>query len=957
MALYVSRAARLALGPVVSGQPKLSVADLAGAGRVAAGIREATGESGGRLPTAGEIYALGRLEEALQRLAEAHLRERGSELLSSAWSRVAARLGGGEGERLLRLFDADFGLNAGERAVLRELPVWIAIAENPAAASATGFFLAGPFRSDAALPPMLDAFEEGIASAAPQVAASSYPRDLLDLLRTPARIEPRSLDGQLRYVLETWAEPLDLEPEPLLRGLDLLAEEAKGLSLGPGPGPVEAPSFAELEDEVEQFSTVHSWMESLVLLAKNVYVWLHQLSVPCGRPIDRLDEIPDEVLDEIAGRGFTGLWLIGVWERSAASRRLKQLAGNPEAEASAYSLRGYRVAADLGGQGALDELRRRCGERGIRLAADMVPNHMGIDSDWVLDEPQRFLSTASPPFPAYTFSGPDLSPRPEIGIYVEDHYFDHSDAAVVFKRLDRRSGEERYLYHGNDGTHMPWNDTAQLDYLEPETREAVIETILEVARQFPVIRFDAAMTLARRHVQRLWYPAPGSGGAIPSRAERGLAPERFAELMPAEFWREVVDRVAAEAPDTLLLAEAFWLMEGYFVRTLGMHRVYNSAFMHMLRDRDNARYRRLLEDTLAFDPRILGCYANFLTNPDERTAVDQFGRGDRYFGACVLLATLPGLPMFGHGQVEGYGEKYGMEYRRSYVDEPVDEELLARHEREIFPLLRRRSHFAGVEHFELYDFLGEEGKVEPDVLAFSNGAGDERSLVVFNNSPATVRGAIGRSAARSDRSGVSLAAALGRGGEDGELWTFVDRISGAAFLRPAREAVRAGLRLELPGFGYGVFEDFRVVADDAEGRYVRLERRLEGRGVADLAGALADLDREPEDPMTGKPTTGKPATGKPATGKPTTGKSATAKSATGKSATAAAGVEETAAEEPEDEAVDLASEEPAAGARVVEEGGAAEPAGGESVVAEGHAGGRSAAEAAASAAQDKTASE
>ena len=54
--------------------------------------------------------------------------------------------------------------------------------------------------------------------------------------------------------------------------------------------------------------------------------------------------------------------------------------------------------------------------------------------------------------------------------------------------------------------------------------------------------------------------------------------------MPAEFWREVVDRVAAEVPDTLLLAEAFWLLEGYFVRTLGMHRVYNSAFMHMLRD-------------------------------------------------------------------------------------------------------------------------------------------------------------------------------------------------------------------------------------------------------------------------------------------------------------------------------------------------------------------------------------
>ena len=106
----------------------------------------------------------------------------------------------------------------------------------------------------------------------------------------------------------------------------------------------------------------------------------------------------------------------------------------------------------------------------------------------------------------------------------------------------------RFIYHGNDGTSFPWNDTAQLDYLNPAAREQVIRTILDVARRFPIIRFDAAMTLARRHVQRLWYPEPGAGGAIPSRAEHGMSAEAFARAMPEEFWREVVDRVAAEAP-------------------------------------------------------------------------------------------------------------------------------------------------------------------------------------------------------------------------------------------------------------------------------------------------------------------------------------------------------------------------------------------------------------------------
>ena len=313
---------------------------------------------------------------------------------------------------------------------------------------------------------------------------------------------------------------------------------------------------------------------------------------------------------------------------------------------------------DLGGWDALNNLRSRAWARGIRLSADMVPNHMGIDSTWVIEHPDWFLSIfvirriLRIPSTAKIYQM-ILACR----IYLEDHYYNHSDASVVFKRRDCQTGDTRYIYHGNDGTSFPWNDTAQLDYTKPAVREAVIQVILHVARNFPVIRFDAAMTLAKKHVQRLWFPEPGAGGAIPSRSQYGMTKSEFDEKVPEEFWREVVDRVAAEVPDTLLLAEAFWLMEGYFVRTLGMHRVYNSAFMHMLRDEDNAKYRLAIKNTLEFDPQILKRYVNFMNNPDEKTAVEQFGNGDKYFGICTVLSTLPGLPMFGHGQVEGFSRK------------------------------------------------------------------------------------------------------------------------------------------------------------------------------------------------------------------------------------------------------------------------------------------------------------
>ena len=198
----------------------------------------------------------------------------------------------------------------------------------------------------------------------------------------------------------------------------------------------------------------------------------------------------------------------------------------------------------------------------------------------------------------------------------------------------------------------------------------------------------------------------------------------FDARMPVEFWREVVDRVAAEVPDTLLLAEAFWMLEGYFVRTLGMHRVYNSAFMHMLRDEDGAGYRKVIKETLEFDPEILKRYVNFMSNPDEGTARRAVRQGRQVLRrrdghgddarACRCSAT---------ARSRGYGEKYGMEFRRATLDEQPDPWLVERHEREIFPLLHRRAWFAEAHDFLLYDFVTDGGGVDEHVFAYSNGTG------------------------------------------------------------------------------------------------------------------------------------------------------------------------------------------------------------------------------------------
>ncbi|NIV12433.1 MAG: alpha-amylase, partial [Aliifodinibius sp.] len=249
--------------------------------------------------------------------------------------------------------------------------------------------------------------------------------NLIRLLRSPSESSPDSLKDQLLYIKEKWGAYLkanlktmwelflsesfmelwgDLSTDyemRLLRTLDFITEEQK-MRFNPalGAAPTHALEFGGADAEPERFSPDVHWMPSLVLLAKSTLVWLDQLSKKYQRHIYRLDQIPDEELDTLARWGFSGLWLIGIWQRSHASKEIKRRCGNPEAESSAYSLFDYRVANELGGHSAYENLRDRCWQRGIRLASDMVPNHTGIDSKWIREHPDWFIQLPYSPFPS-----------------------------------------------------------------------------------------------------------------------------------------------------------------------------------------------------------------------------------------------------------------------------------------------------------------------------------------------------------------------------------------------------------------------------------------------------------------------------------------------------------------------------------------------------------------------------
>ena len=416
------------------------------------------------------------------------------------------------------------------------------------------------------------------------------------------------------------------------------------------------------------------------------------------------------------------------------------------------------------------------------------------------------------------------------------------------------SNRTEFIYHGNDGTTFAWNDTAQLDYSQHAVREHVIQVIVEVARRFPIIRFDAAMVLAKRHVQRLWFPLPGVGRINPvpcrKRHDAGrLRPHHAARVLA----RSRRPRPGRKFPGTLLLAEAFWLLESYFVRTLGMHRVYNSAFMVMLRDEENAKYRSYLKKTIEFDPDIMKRYVNFMSNPDEKTAIDQFGTGDKFFGVATMMATIPGLPMFAHGQVEGYTEKYGMEYKTGQVwtNGRTSELVRTSPGRDRSAAVKNRALFAESDTLRLLRLLDRARHgVDENVFAYSNRLGDQRALILYNNAYSSTRGTVHVSAASMNKwtgelwqRSLADALALPQGAEF--FLAYRDTATGLEYLKRANSVVQQGLTLDLRGYQYVVLLHWRDLRSTAEQPWDQLCNALNGAGVHNLDEALTQLRLRP----------------------------------------------------------------------------------------------------------------
>jgi hypothetical protein len=206
--------------------------------------------------------------------------------------------------------------------------------------------------------------------------------------------------------------------------------------------------------------------------------------------------------------------------------------------------------------------------------------------------------------------------------------------------------------------------------------------------------------------------------------------------------------------------------------------------------------------------------------------------------------------MFGHGQVEGFTEKYGMEYQRPRYDETPNQWLVDRHNREIAPLLHSRWLFAESDNFLLYDFWKEDGTVDENVYAYSNARGGQRALVLYHNRFGETRGTIHHSTGFIDKSNGGLRQRPLQDGlhlpaDHDVILAFRDVSNGLEYLRRASDVQQRGFTFRLQAYKYHVFLHWRELRASREYPWDRLHDSLRGEGVPNLDEALEHLRLEP----------------------------------------------------------------------------------------------------------------
>jgi hypothetical protein len=366
------------------------------------------------------------------------------------------------------------------------------------------------------------------------------------------------------------------------------------------------------------------WPKHPKIYEINTWPWLNFLSEIYNTNIT-LKTIPEEIINRNI-RLFDAIWLMGVWERSPASKKIAL--GHPDLQiefhkalhefrdedvvGSPYSVYYYNVDQNIGGFEGLKKVRQQLSAHGIRLLLDYVPNHVSIDSLWTLESNLFIEGTLE-----------DLMSRP-------NNYFSLS---------------EKIFANGRDPNFQKgWSDTIQINAFSKDVRQKTINTLLRIAELCDGVRCDMAMLMTNRIFSKTWGEKAGS------------IPEK-------DFWEEIILAVKNKFPNFLFIAEVYWDME-WELQQQGFDFCYDKQLYEKLAFENANAIKEHLKADISYQNKLV----RFIENHDELRAVEKYGV-DRSRAAALIALTVPGARLVHEGQMEGFKIKLPVQLGRRQTEE------------------------------------------------------------------------------------------------------------------------------------------------------------------------------------------------------------------------------------------------------------------------------------------------
>ena len=315
------------------------------------------------------------------------------------------------------------------------------------------------------------------------------------------------------------------------------------------------------------------------------------------------------------------------------------------------------------------------------------------------------------------------------------------------------------LAYGRDPYFDGWPDTLQLNYGNPALQAAQIEELLKISRCCDGLRCDMAMLVLPEIFQRTW----------------GIAAE--------PFWPMAIRKVREKHPDFVFMAEVYWDLE-WTLQQQGFNYTYDKRLYDRLRDQQARPVREHFWADLDYQNKS----ARFLENHDEPRAAATFPLYV-HKAAAVLTYFSPGLRFFHQGQLQGWPMKISVHLCRG-PEQPSDPGL-----QEFYPHLLDALH-QGMFRNGNWQLLECKPAWANNwtwdcFIAFAwRGVDGQRAVAVVNYAP--------------NQSQCYIPVLWPDIGE--QMYQLKDLMGTESYDRTGDSLLSPGLYVDLPAWGYGVYE-------------------------------------------------------------------------------------------------------------------------------------------------------